>query len=363
MPSIGEQGWGELVSNNFETLDTISNTFNTQISNINENLTTLNLATASGTRILMIPIPNQTITTSNFSNYASYDSNNVYIAQFCGNTTFSSIPQPPHSCRLIIISVNGDLTINGSINTYPTTLQSELPPGTPETNIYTNNISFIEYYAYKIILEYIANENNSILNMNQKDYLNFINNTMLYTPIFTTIQYSLSIPHAIAAGGYKSNGTAGTATNTCNGGGGSGGDYATPNYYSTGGTGCIFGQYSGGRANRQNGYGYGSGASNKYRCGLVIIANGNLTINNSCTITQNGGDGSSSNSIGGYGGGGGGSRSPAGGGGAPVFIYYTGTYINNGTINTTGGNGYPGRYVTEYDGGAGGIKVTQISLQ
>ena len=194
MPSIGEQGWGELVSNNFEILDTISNTFNTQISNINENLTTLNLATASGTRILMIPIPNQTITTSNFSNYASYDSNNVYIASFGGNTTFSSIPQPPHSCRLMIILVYGNATFNGNINTYPTTLQYETPPNSTGLNTYTNDISFIEYYAYKIILEYIADENNSILNMNQEDYLNFINNTMLYTPIFTTIQYSLSIP-------------------------------------------------------------------------------------------------------------------------------------------------------------------------
>ena len=359
MPSIGEQGWGELVSNNFEILDTISNTFNTQISNINENLTTLNLATASGTRILTIPIPNTTITTSNFGNYASYDENNVYIASFGENTTFSSIPQPPHSCRLMIISVGGNLTINGSINTYPSSLQNETPPNSETTNTYTNNISFVEYYAYKITLTYTANENNSILNMNQVDYLNFINNTMLYTPIFTTIQYSLSISHAIAAGGYRSNGTAGTATNTCNGGGGSGGDYATPNYYSTGGTGCIFGQYAG-NSGRGNGYGYGSGASKKYRCGLVFIINGNLTITG--TITQNGGDGSSSGSTGGYGGGGGGDRSPAGGGGAPVFIYYTGTYTNNGTINTAGGNGHPGQYVNHYNGGAGGIKTTKITL-
>ena len=334
MPSIGEQGWGDLVSNNFNVIDN---------------------AIGNGTRILMIPIPNQTITTSNFSNYASYGSNNVYIAQFGGeNVTIESIPKPPKSCRLMIISVGGNLTINGSIDTYPTTLQSETPPNSETTNTYANNISFVEYYVHKIILEYIANENNSILNMNQEDYLNFINNTMLYTPIFTTIQYSLSIPHAIAAGGsgIGGNGTSGTAINTCNGGGG-GGSYGGGD--NTGGTGCIFGQYAGGSYG--NGYGYGSSVSKKYRCALMFIVNGNLTINS--TITQIGGDGVNYYN-GGYGGGGG----NGGGGGAPVFIYYTGTYTNNGTINTAGGSGFSNsNYSGGGDGGAGGIKVTKISLQ
>ena len=353
MPSVGEQGWGDLVSNNFEILDTISNTFNTQISNINKNLTTLNLATASGTRILTIPILNTTIITSNFGNYASYDENNVYIAQIGGeNVTIESIPQPPHSCRLMIILVNGNATFSGNINTYPTTLQGETPPNTPETNTYTNDINLVDF-VIKITLTYTANENNSILNMNQEDYLNFINNTMLYTPIFTTIQYSLSIPHAIAAGGrgVGNNGTAGTATNTCNGGGGGGVRYM-PVY--TGGTGCIFGQYAGGNRSDGDGYGYGSGASSKYRCALIFVINGNLTINS--TITQIGGNGGYM--VGGYGGG----AQYAGGGGAPVFIYYTGTYTNNGTINTAGGSAYTGNDLGA-SGGAGGIKTTQISLQ
>ena len=344
MPSIGEQGWGELVSNNFEILDTISNTFNTQINTINENLTTLNLATASGTRILSIsslPIVNS----ENFSNYASYDENNVYIASFCGNITFESITQPPHSCRLMIISVNGNATISGNIDTYPTTLQSETPPGTPETNTYTNTITFTEISP--ITLTYAANANNSQITMEYGDYLNFISNTNIYTK-----RYSLSIPAATAAQGVgNQNGTAGTATNTCNGGGGSC-IYNSKRF--VGGTGCIFGQYTGGDYHNRNdtyAYGYGSSASNKYRCGLVIIVNGNLTINS--TITQNGGNGNYL--VGGYGGGG----CRSGGGGAPVFIYYTGTYTNNGTINTNGGSGYGD---DGYNGGAGGIKVTKITL-
>ena len=343
MPSIGEQGWGELVSNNFEILDTNLKDLQEQINTINENLTTLNLATSSGTRVLSIGSP-PTINYSNFGKYASYGGNNVYIAQFGRNTTFNYIPEPPHSCRLMIISVNGNATFSANIDTYPTTLQSETPPNSETTNTYTNTITFTEISP--ITLTYTANANNSQITMDYGDYLNFIRNSGS-----STKSYSLSIPHAIAAGGRDSgnNGTSGTAENTCNGGGGGG--YNSSGTH-IGGTGCIFGQYAGGIYN-ENGYGYGSGASNKYRCGLVIIVNGNLTLNN--TITQNGGNG---NTTGGYGGGAG---YGGGGGGAPVFIYYTGNYTNNGTINTAGGRGVSSYYHGS-NGGAGGIKVTKISI-
>ena len=52
----------------------------------------------------------------------------------------------------------------------------------------------------------------------------------------------------------------------------------------------------------------------------------------------------------------------SGGGGAPVFIYYTGSYVNNGTINTAGGNGYSSASGSGGSGGAGGIKVTKITI-
>ena len=322
MPSIGEQGWGELVSNNFEILDTILNTINTNIGN--------------GTRVLSISSPPSiTITTSNFNNYASYDGNNVYYGYFNNNTTFSSIPQPSHSCRLMIIAVNGNATISGSINTYPTSLQLETPPNSETTNTYKKEIIFSNFNS--CTLTYTANKNNSQLTMDYNDYLTFLGKL-----------YVLLIPHAIAAGGVGDNpGTAGTAENTCNGGGG-GGTFNDDLY--TGGTGCIFGQYAG--SSRSNGYGYGSGASNKYRSGLIFVINGNLTITNSGTITQNGGNRNST--LGGYGGG----AYAAGGGGAPVFIYYTGTYVNNGTINTAGGYGSS----SNRNGGAGGIKITKITL-
>ena len=332
MPSIGEQGWGNLVSNNFEILDTNLNNLQNQIDIINTNI-------GDGTRILSISSPTiETINTSNFNNYAYYDENNVYYGYFNGNITFSSIPQPPHSCRLMIIAVNGDATFSGNLDTYPTTLQSELPPNSETTNTYGKEIIFSNFST--CTLTYTANANNSQITMNYNDYIKFLGK-----------HYTLSIPHAIAVGGVDNqNGTAGTATNTCNGGGGSGGGNNN-----IGGTGCIFGQYTGSIDDNDNngaGYGYGSGASNKYRCGLVFVVNSNLTI--SSTITQIGG--STNNKIGGYGGGAG---YGGGGGGSPVFIYYTGSYTNNGTINTAGGTGWRG--VGE-NGGAGGIKIIKISI-
>ena len=357
MPSIGEQGWGELVSNNFEILDTNLNDLQNHIDTIDTQIDTINTNIGNGTRILSISL-SPIITTSNFENYASYDDNNVYIAQF-DTTTIESISKPPHSCRLMIIAVNGNATISGNIDTYPTTLQSETPPNSPETNTY--NIDTLTFTSFQpIILTYTANGNNSQILINHDDYLNFINNTI--PMISEPKSYQLSIPAATAAGGYGGSGTAGTAENTCNGGGG-GTSYSMGNP-ATGGTGCIFGQYAGASISDSNSYGYGSGASNKYRCGLVIIVNGNLTITNSGTITQNGGnsdytyDGNFRHYYGGYGGG----SMYGGGGGAPVFIYYTGTYTNNGTINVNGGR--PSRYSSTAgsNGGAGGIKVTKISI-
>ena len=363
MPSIGEQGWGNLVSNNFEILDTISNNFNTQISNINENLTTLNLATASGTRILTIPYPDNSVptvtVTTNTAEYNPDTKSRISINSYNNPINIQSINNDFSRC-MIIISAYGNITISGNLDTYPTLLRDERPPDSRTTNTYTRKISFNKnYYTYNpITLTYTAEQNNSQLTMQYSDYVNFVNKTI---PIITQTeyvdQYTLSIPAATAAGGnsYNQNGTAGTATNTCNGGGGWGGN--------NGGTGCIFGQYKGGSRNDSYiGSGYGSHTSDKYRCALIFVVNGNLTINRNVTITQNGGNGS--NDSGGYGGGGygGGQYGGGGGDGAPVFIYYTGSYTNNGTINTAGGSSYNGSGGSGGSGGAGGIKVTKITI-
>ena len=331
MPEVGETGWGQLVSNNFAILDGMD-----KIDSITTTFTVL------------------TSTTVNIdSSYIIYDSTTASSYAYIYSDTSVIIPSdiiitPSQSCRYFLIYINGDLTINGNIDMYPTSLLSELPPNSPETN--TLDVCKIDNLCNSLTT--LVSKTGTAVTMDIQEpytgaYLDFYSRK---TGITTDVM--VTIPHAIAAGGLdRSAGTAGTAENTCNGGGGG----ATYNGGSNrGGTGCIFGQYAGG--DNSNGFGYGSSTSSKYRCALIFVVNGNLTINESCIITQIGGD-SNIGGYGGYGGGAGGSYS-GGGGGAPVFIYYTGTYVNNGTINTAGGNGYSNRY-----GGAGGIKVTKISLQ
>ena len=320
MPEVGETGWGQLVSNNFAILDGLP-----YINSITTKFTVL------------------TSTVANIdSSYITYDSTTTSSYAYVYNSTSAIIPANmiialSHSCRYFLIYINGDLTINGNIDLYPTSLLSETPPNSPETN--TLDVCKIDTLCNSLTI--LVSKTGTAVTMNIQEpytgaYLDFYNRK---TDITTDV--IVNIPHAIAEGGFGSSGTAGTAENTCNGGGGAGyGGYR-------GGTGCIFGQYAG---STSNGSGYGSSATNKYRCALVIIALGNLTINNSCTITQIGGN-SNNSSAGGYGGG----ALYSGGGGAPVFIYYTGTYVNNGTINTAGGSG-------RANGGAGGIKTTKITI-
>ena len=341
MPEVGETGWGQLVSNNFAIIDGMD-----KIDSITTTFTVL------------------TSTTVNIdSSYITYDSTTVSSYAYVYGSTSALIPSnititPSQSCRYFLIYINGDLTINGNINTYPTTLRSETPPNSPETN--TLNIYRIGDLCNSLTT-LISKTGTSVTMDIQEPYLGaYLDFYSRKTGITTDV--ILTIPHAIAEGGNNmSNGISGTAENTCNGGGGGG--YNPYSKYS-GGTGCIFGQYTGGIGSAHgNGYGYGDVASNKYRCALIFVVNGNLTINNSCTITQIGGNGSASS--GGYGGGAYGNNEggAGGGGGAPVFIYYTGSYVNNGTINVNGGNkSTHSSGISGGNGGAGGIKITKISI-
>ena len=321
MPDVGETGWGQLVSNNFAIIDGMDK--------IDSITTTFTILTSTTTNI--------------DSSYITYDSITTSSYAYIYSDTSAIIPMdliitPSQSCRYFLIYINGDLTINGNIDMYPTSLLSELPPNSPETN--TLDVCRIGNLCNSLTT--LVSKTGTAVTMDiQEPYLGaYLDFYSRKTGITTDV--IVNIPHAIAAGGTGYNsGTAGTAENTCNGGGG-GNAYGNGHTYRTGGTGCIFGQYACG--SNSNGYGYGSGASSKYRCALIFVVNGNLTINESGTITQIGGAG--------YGG----CVNGSGGGGAPVFIYYTGTYTNNGTINTAGGN-YGSR-----SGGAGGIKTTKISI-
>ena len=364
MPSIGEQGWGELVSNNFEILDTNLNDLQDHINTIDTQIDTINTNIGNGTRTLTL-----TGSASSTPDFQQYWDGNVYVTYINGNHTLTTNIKPSSSARMCLLICTGNLTISTDLDTYPTSLRSEYPPSSASTNTYRKTIS--TSYSDTITLPYTKSNNSAVIEFSKSDLKSFLDAVN-----YTSVNYTVSIPAATASGftGHYGNGTAGTATNTCNGGGGGGqAEYSGRVVNYTGGTGCIFGQYAGGSRNT-NGYGYGSSASNKYRCGLIIFVVGNLIINS--TITQNGGDGSSQGFdsddkgyIGGYGGGAGGSKNTngnygnpcsGGGGGAPVFIYYRGTYTNNGTINTSGGSGRG--YNNRSKGGAGGIKTTKITL-
>lgn len=338
MPSVGEQGWGDLVSNNFEILDTV---ILNNLNNLQDQIDVINTNIGNGTRTL-------TLIGSAASNIQQYWEGNVYITYMNGNYAMADSIKPSSSARLCLLICNGNLTINGSLDTYPTSLRKETPPNSTSNNVYRKTIS--TSYNNTVSFTYIKSNNSAVLSISKSDLKSFLD-----AVTYNSVNYTLSIPHAIAAGGTAGkDGTTGTASNTCNGGGGSGGSGGIGKDY-IGGTGCIFGQYQGGPGNGGDGYGYGSSANNKYRCGLVIIVFGNLTLNG--TITQNGGNSVLVNHqpVGGYGGG----ATESGGGGAPVFIYYTGTYVNNGTINTAGGSGFD---TNDSSGGAGGIKTTKISI-
>ena len=347
MPSIGEQGWGELVSNNFEILDTnlndLQNQITTNLNNLQDQIDIIDANIGNGTRTLTL-----TGNASSTPNFQQYWDGRVYVTYINGNHTLTTNIKPSSSARMCLLICTGNLTISTDLDTYPTSLRSETPPNSPSNNVYSKTIS--TSYSDTITLPYTKSNNSAVIEFSKSDLKSFLDAVN-----YTSINYTLSIPHAIAAGGTNgNNGKAGTASNTCNGGGG-GGEY-DGNIY-TGGTGCIFGQYEGCNSFHYDGYGYGNVYNDKYRCGLIIFVVGNLIINN--TITQNGGNSSSGTGRNGYGGG----ARFGGGGGAPVFIYYTGTYTNNGTINTAGGNGVSGGYSGGGgDGGAGGIKTTKISI-
>ena len=312
MPEVGETGWGNLVSNNFEIIDN---------------------AIGSGTRTITL--------TENSPDFQQYWDGNIYVTYINDNYIMTESITPSQSARLCLIICNGNLTISGNLDTYPTSVRYENPPNSTSTNTYSKTVS---NYNNTVSFTYTKSNNTATLSVSKTDLKSFLN-------AINSVNYTLSIPAATTLGTTDTDGASGTASNTCNGAGG-GYTYHTNDPY-TGGTGCIFGQYAGGVSSHRNGYGYGDVRSAKYRCGLVIIAFGNLTITS--TITQIGGNGSITS--GGYGGG----ALYSGGGGAPVFIYYSGTYTNNGSINVNGGTGYY-NMTNNRKGGAGGIKTTKITI-
>ena len=161
------------------------------------------------------------------------------------------------------------------------------------------------------------------------------------------------------AGGNTSIGSAGPASNgsgvagTSFSGGGGGGAATT---YSNGGSATTFGgaggpSPSGGGAGNPNGSG-GTAAGEGTGGLLILIVRGNLKIGPNGSIAANGIAGNNA------GAGGGGS------GGGILYVYYGGTLTNNGTATASGGTGGIGSGGAPYNipnGGAGGAGTAIIS--
>ena len=151
MPSIGEQGWGELVSNNFEILDTNLNDLQTQITtnlnNLQDQIDVIDTNIGDGTRTLTL-----TGSASSTPNFQQYWDGNVYVTYINGNHTLTTNIKPPSSAQMCLLICTGNLTISTNLDTHPTALRSETPPNSTSNNVYSKTIS--TSYSDTITLPY-----------------------------------------------------------------------------------------------------------------------------------------------------------------------------------------------------------------
>ena len=153
-------------------------------------------------------------------------------------------------------------------------------------------------------------------------------------------------------------GGAGTTGTSFSGGTGGGAGSSNPAGngvagYAFGGAGGLAAPNGGGGAGNPNGSGgtvVGDGTGGL----LILIVRGNLKIGPNGSISANGTTGNSAvvaNAISGGG----------GSGGGVVYVYYGGTLTNNGTVSSNGGNGGAAGLTTGTQGGAGGAGTAIIS--
>ena len=155
-----------------------------------------------------------------------------------------------------------------------------------------------------------------------------------------------------APGGGGGAGSAGTSFSGGSGGGGAAGvaGSAARLFGGSGGAGLVSGPtFSGGGSGNPNGTG-GTAVGEGTGGLLILIVRGNLRIGPNGSINVNGITGNTAGAPGTLGGGG-------GSGGGILYIYYGGTLTNNGTVTANGGSGGSGAVA----GGAGGAGTAIIS--
>ncbi len=149
-------------------------------------------------------------------------------------------------------------------------------------------------------------------------------------------------------------GTAGTSFSGGSGGGAGSGNPASNGSagFAFGGAGGAAGTNSGGGAGNPNGTGgtvTGEGTGGL----LILIVRGNLKIGPNGSISGNGITGNSTPAPGGGGGG--------GSGGGILYVYYGGTLTNNGTATASGGGSGVGGASSGGAGGAGTAIISRIN--
>ena len=249
----------------------------------------------------------------------------------------SVVISPPRRCRGMLIFVDGDATISGSIRM---TGRGAKFTGSDASFTVVNPPYLGDYW--------------SALQFPSSSYLSRV--------------FSVGAPGGPISGGTGNPGTAGVSSGQAGGGGGGGGSSpglggagaagtsfsggtggaGSNNVGGNGGSGRAFGGAGGSNSPGGGGAGNPTGALNT-NAGegtgglLILIVRGNLKIGPNGSIKSDGQSGGQ-----GYAGGG-------GSGGGVVYVYYGGTLTNNGTITANGGSG------GAPNGGAGGAGTFVLS--
>lgn len=260
----------------------------------------------------------------------------------------SVVIKPTNRCRGMLIFVDGDATISGSISM---TARGAKFTGSDASFTVVNPPYLGDYW--------------SSLNFPTSSYL---------TRIF-------AVGAAGGAGG--NNGVAGTNNRSGGGGGGGGG----PGVYA--GAGAAGTSFSGGAGGGGSVVPYGSpqaglpgkafggaGGDNQDVNGnggggagnpggrprgnegtgglLILIVKGNLKIGPNASITSNGSNGGNATDPGSWGGGG-------GSGGGIIIIFYGGSLVNHGTLTSNGGSGGTSNNNNAGSGGAGTVSLSRLN--
>jgi hypothetical protein len=155
-----------------------------------------------------------------------------------------------------------------------------------------------------------------------------------------------------ASGGAGSSGTSYSGGSGGGGGGGGGAGTAASANGGAGGNGNTFG--AGGAGNPGGTSPSGNAGGNGTGGLLILIVRGNLKIGPNGSINANGSNGGNFSSSPSQSGGGGGS------GGGIIYIYYGGRLTNNGTVTANGGSGGIAGPTNSFAGGAGGAGTSVL---